>query len=103
MTEVKCIYGQSTERPCPRPGTAAQPGRLPKQAKVCEVHAALTPLFDEVDDLAFALEMFDEWDEWARTRNNRPLVGLLERARDEFTERRDFLEEHARAISLAGS
>ena len=103
MTEVKCIYGQSTERPCPRPGTVAQPGRLPDQDRVCEVHATLQPLFDEVDDLAFALEMFEEWDEWARIHNNGPLVGLLERARMEFSERQELLAERTRAISLAGS
>ena len=103
MTEVRCIYGQSAERPCPRPGTVDMPRHLPDGIKVCEVHAALTPLFDEADDLAFALEMFEEWDEWARTNDNEPLIRLLERARVEFTERKDLLEKHTSAISLAGS
>jgi hypothetical protein len=103
MTEVKCIYGQSTERPYPRPGTVAQQGRLPEQDRVCEVHAALTPLADEVEDLAFALERFNEWEEQARSDHNEPLIKLLERARAEFSERMEFLEEHTRAISLAGS
>lgn len=103
MTEVKCIYGQSTERPCPRLGTVAQPGRLPEQDRVCEVHAALTPLFDEADNLAFALEKLDELEEWTREYNNGPKFGLVERARAEFSERMELLAEHTRAISLAGS
>jgi hypothetical protein len=103
MTEVKCIYGQSTEKPCPRPGTVAQPGRLPEQDRVCEVHAALTPLADVADNLAFALEKLDELEEWARENNNGPMFGLVGRARDEFTERLELLDKHTRAISLAGS
>jgi hypothetical protein len=102
MTEVRCIYGQSTDKPCPRPGTVEQPDRLGEGVKICEVHAALTPLTEEVDDLALALEMFKEWDEWARMHDNGPLVGLLERARMEFTERVELLDKHTDAVSLAG-
>lgn len=68
---------------------------------MCEVHAALTPLFDEADNLAFALEKLDEL-EWAREYNG-PMFGLVERARAEFSERMELLAEHTRAISLAGS
>jgi hypothetical protein len=102
MSEVKCIYGQSTKKPCPRPGTVAQPDRLGEGVKICEVHAALTPLTEEVDDLALALEMFKEWDEWARMHDNEPLIRLLERARMEFTERMELLDKHTETVSLAG-
>jgi hypothetical protein len=47
--------------------------------------------------------MFEEWDEWARMHDNEPLIRLLERARMEFSERKELLEEHTRAISLAGT
>ena len=103
MSEVKCIYGQSTESPCPRPGTVDLPGHRPGRTRVCEVHAALEPLNEEALDLVLALEKLGELEEYAIEWDNRPLLGLVERARDEFTERREFLEEHTRAISYAGS
>jgi hypothetical protein len=102
MTEVKCIYGQSTEAPCPRPGTVAQPDRFGEQARVCEVHAALAPLGDEIWYLALALEKLDELEEYAAEWNNRPLQGLVDRARTEFTERMELLDKHTEAVSLAG-
>jgi hypothetical protein len=102
MTEDKCIHGTSTERPCPRPATAERPGRLPDGVRICEVHAALETLDDEVWDLALALEKLDELEDYARKWGNRPLLGLVERARAEFSERMEFLGEHVEAVSLAG-
>ena len=85
-------------------GTASsnQPAQKSGGVRVCEVHAALTPLFDETDNLAFALEKLDKLEEWAREYNG-PMFGLVERARAEFSERMELLAEHTRAISLAGS
>lgn len=86
-------------------GTASsnQPAQKSGCVRVWEVHAALTPLFDEADNLAFALEKLDELEEWVREYNNGPMFGLVERARAEFSERMELLAEHTRAISLAGS
>ena len=46
-------------------GTASsnQPAQKSGGVRVCEVHAAPTPLFDEADNLAFALEKLDELEE----------------------------------------
>jgi hypothetical protein len=102
MSVARCIYGQSTERPCPRPATVERPGRLPDGVRICEVHAALETLGDEVWDLALALEKLDELEEYAKKWGNRPMLGLVERARAEFSERVEFLGEHVEAVSLAG-
>jgi hypothetical protein len=101
MSEVKCLYGSSTERPCPRPGTVQWEGQ-PAHVRVCEVHAALEPLKDEVTDLGVALEVFNEWARCAEELDNQPLLGLLARARGEFRERLEFLQEQHEALRLAG-
>ena len=100
MPEVSCTYGSSTENPCPRPGTAARRG-VP-EVLLCQVHAALEPLWDEVDDLGLALEKLEELEQYATEWDNQPIKGLVERARVEFAERKEFLERHAQAVSLAG-
>ena len=102
MTEVKCIHGASTERSCPRPGTVPYWEDDPSGVKLCEVHAALEPVRDEINDLSLALEKLEELQEYGREWGNQPVLGLVERARAEFTERQEFLERHAQAVSLAG-
>ena len=102
MTEVKCIHGASTERPCPRPGTVPYWKDEPSGVKVCDVHSALEPLTDELLDLSLALDKLAEVEEYAREWNNRPLLALLKRAKAEFAERQEFLERHAQTVSFAG-
>jgi hypothetical protein len=68
---------------------------------VCEVHAALRPLNDEVNDLTLALEKLDELEEYAREWDNQSLHGLVERARVEFTERKTFLDERLESVERA--
>ena len=101
MSKVKCIYGQSTESPCPRPATVERPSRLPDGVRICEVHAALEPFNDEVLDLTLALEKLDELEEYATEWNNRPLLALLERAKVEFEERKTFFNERLGGVERA--
>jgi hypothetical protein len=51
--------------------------------------------------LGLGLELIGEFEERAHKNNCRPLLELLERARTEFTERLEFLEPTAQAISEA--
>lgn len=102
MSEVRCTWASATENPCSRPGTVEQPDRLPAGVKLCEVHAAIIPLWDDVNDLGLALEKLEELEEYAEESGNRPLLGLMERARAEFSERLQFLEEHLKSVSHAG-
>ena len=102
MTEViKCTIGSSTAYPCPRPGTLPfwTDGSGPR---VCDLHGALGPLEEEARDLGLALEELEELEERARKADNRPLRGVVERARAEFSERLELLEENTQTISRAG-
>jgi hypothetical protein len=101
MSEVKCIYGSSTGCPCPRPGTVPFWEDEPSGLKLCQVHAALAPLRDEVSDLGIALEVFNEWVGCAEELDNRPLLALLEGAKTEFAERKAALEEQLGRVETA--
>ncbi len=94
MTEIReatgtCIMGASTERPCTYPATEALRGWNEAKAApvLCAFHAATEPLYTESDALALGLDLFKDWEAEARQHDSAPLLGLLERARAEFSAR----------------
>jgi hypothetical protein len=53
-------------------------------------------------DLGLAVEKFEELAEYAREWGNRPLLAHAERARADFSERLQLLEEHTKSVSVVG-
>jgi hypothetical protein len=97
----RCIMGADTEMPCPYPATEPVSQWEDTTAHLCAYHAATESLVAEDDALALALELLEEFEEKAREHDNGPLLGLLGRARSEFTERRALTERVVEDLEAA--
>jgi hypothetical protein len=93
-----CPVGSKTDRPCPRLATTEPQGRERGGRKLCEVHAALKPLEEEIEDLGAAEELLEGWIEEARRLDNASLEMVLRHAREEMSARLEFLEEGVDAV-----
>ena len=74
---------------------------LGTEPRLCAYHAATEPLVEEENDLNLALELFAEWEKVANGQGNRPLHGLLLRARKEFEQRLAFVEGLLEGLEVA--
>ncbi len=95
-TEQKlCLMGRATDSPCPFPATEALPHRFPgDEARLCAFHAASEPLVDESNELGVSLELVRGYLKGARRHPAAaPLVGVLERAEADFSERLGIVEK----------
>ena len=96
-----CIMGSRTDSPCPYPVVNHVPRGSLEEPRLCAYHAATEPLVEEETDLNLALDLFDEWEQLAHIRDNRPLRDLLSRARQEFGQRLAFVERVLEDLQVA--
>ncbi len=85
-----CIVGQSTDSGCIYPATESLPHRFGRQGEphMCAYHAALDPLWDDVNEMNLSLVLVRAYLKGARHHPGAgPLVTALERIEADFAER----------------
>lgn len=93
-----CPVGSKTNHPCTRVADTEPKGRAHGGRTVCEVHAALVPLEDEVEDLGIAEDLLGSWEGMAREVGNAPLETALRHAKEQMTQRLEVLETSVSAV-----
>ncbi len=90
-------------KPCRFPATVSLPDWLPDDGpQLCEFHAAILPLADEVDELGISQSLARTYLEAAcRHPGAEALVTVLEHAEADFSERRGLLEKAIKDLKAA--